>query len=466
MRKDFRTVNYNIKCMKNSVKYLYLGLIALSFSLFSCKSDVAPPIEPTKPISSATAVQWADMTLFVQKKTASNTPTYASRALGYISLTMYETVVNGSTIHKSLSGQLADMPILTKPETGKTYDWVIAMNAGQLAILKAYYPHSSTPVMGMADLLYNETLSLASKDKSQDVIDRSVKFGQTIAAEIYEWSKTDGGHEGYLRNFPTDYVMPTSPGSWTVPVRGQTSSKLPLHPYWGRNRNLVKADAFLFTPPIIPHSDNPQSECYAQFLEVYAKNKVLTNEEKEIAVWWSDDPSETVAPPGHSYNLATITVKKAQPDLFKAAETYAHVGLAVADAFVNCWRCKYTHFSQRPAAYIAKYIDASYVMFWPEPPFPAFMSGHATQAAASATVLTDLYGNNFAFIDNTHEGRPDNALRGTAYKSRSFNSFWEAAEESAYSRFLGGIHARQDNEVGLAEGRKVGRNVNALAWRK
>jgi hypothetical protein len=105
-------------------------------------------------------------------------------------------------------------------------------------------------------------------------------------------------------------------------------------------------------------------------------------------------------------------------------------------------------------------------MFWPEPPFPAFISGHATQAAAAATVLTDLYGNNFAFTDNTHQGRPDNALRGIAYKSRSFNSFWEAAEESAYSRFLGGIHARQDNEVGLSEGRKVGRNVNALTWKK
>jgi hypothetical protein len=217
---------------------------------------------------------------------------------------------------------------------------------------------------------------------------------------------------------------------------------------------------------MIPHSDNPQSQCYAQFLEVYSKNKILTDEEKEIAVWWSDDPGETVAPPGHSYNLATITVKKAQPDLFKAAETYARVGLAVADAFINCWRCKYTHFSQRPAAYISRHIDASYIMFWPEPPFPAFMSGHAIQGAAAATVLTDLYGNNFSFIDNTHEGRSNNPLRGTVYRSRSFNSFWEAAEESAYSRFLGGIHARQDNEVGLAEGRKVGRNVNALNWKK
>jgi hypothetical protein len=452
--------------MKNSVKILCFGLIGFSFFFLGCKSDTQTIVEPAKVIGSETAVQWADMTLFVAKKTASNTPTYASRALGYIGLTMYETVVHGSTIHKSLSGQLSDMPLLTKPDAGKTYNWVIAMNAGQLLIIKKFYEHASTPIIGMADLLSTDILAVESKNEQKDVIDRSIKFGETIATEIYEWSKSDGGHQGYLNNFTTDYVMPTSPGSWTPPVRGQTASRLPLHPYWGRNRNLVKMDAFLFTPPMIPHSDDPQSQCYAQFLEVYSKNKILTDEEKEIAVWWSDDPAETVAPPGHSYNLATITVKKAQPDLFKAAETYARVGMSVADAFINCWRCKYTYFSQRPAAYIAKYIDPRYIMFWPEPPFPAFMSGHATQAAASATTLTDLYGNNFAFIDNTHEGRPNNPLRGTAYKSRSFSSFWEAAEESAYSRFLGGIHARQDNEVGLMEGRKIGRNVNALPWRK
>ncbi len=452
--------------MKNSLKHLVYALFLLGFPFFSCQSDVEPTAAPAKAYSSETAVQWADMTLLVAKRTASNTPTYASRALGYIGLTMYETVVHGSPIHKSLSGQLADMPNLTKPETGKTYNWTLAMNTGQALIIKRLYEHAASTTVAKVDSLAAEILKNASKDEKQDVIDRSIKFGETIASEIYEWSKTDGGHQGHLYNFPLDYVLPTSPGSWTVPVRGQTASRIPLHPYWGRNRNIVKTNAFLFTPPIIPHSEDPQSQCYVQFLEVYAKNKILTDEEKEIAVWWSDDPAETVAPPGHSYNLATITVKKAQPDLFKAAETYARVGLSVTDAFINCWRCKYTHFSQRPAAYIAKYIDARFIMFWPEPPFPAFISGHAIQAAAAATALTDLYGNNFAFTDNTHEGRPNNPLRGTAYKNRSFNSFWEAAEESAYSRFLGGIHARQDNEVGLVEGRKVGRNVNALAWRK
>jgi hypothetical protein len=451
--------------MRNLKTQSILGLIVL-FSLFSsCKSDVTAP-EPVKTYSSETAIKWADMTLYVIKSTVKNSPTYASRSMAYIGLTMYETVVNGSTIHQSMSNQLSDMPTMPKPVSGQTYNWVIAMNAGQASMIKKLYEHASTPVIAQVDSLAATILRGASTDEKKDVIDRSITFGEAIASTLFDWSKTDGGYQGYLYNFPMDYVIPTTPGSWTVPVRGQSPSRIPLHPYWGRNRNVVKQNALLFTPPMIPHSDDPQSQCYAQFLEVYSKNKILTQEEKETAVWWSDDPSETAAPPGHSYNLATITVKKAQPDLFKAAETYARTGIAVCDAFINCWRCKYTYVSQRPAPYIASHIDPSYVMFWPEPPFPAFMSGHATQGAAAAIVLTDLYGSTFKFTDNTHEGRPMNTLRNIEYKSRSFNSFWEAAEETAYSRFLGGIHAQQDNVVGLAEGRKIGQNINALPWRK
>ena len=43
-----------------------------------------------------------------------------------------------------------------------------------------------------------------------------------------------------------------------------------------------------------------------------------------------------------------------------------------------------------------QHIDQRWESFWPDPPFPAFPSGHAIQAAAAATVLTDLYGDNFS----------------------------------------------------------------------
>ena len=67
-------------------------------------------------------------------------------------------------------------------------------------------------------------------------------------------------------------------------------------------------------------------------------------------------------------------------------------------------------------------------------------------------------------LDNTHTGRKKDKLRNVEYKERRFTSFWDVAEETAYSRFLGGIHSEYDNIIGLQEGRKVGEHVNSLKW--
>jgi membrane-associated phospholipid phosphatase len=199
---------------------------------------------------------------------------------------------------------------------------------------------------------------------------------------------------------------------------------------------------------------------------VYEKDKILTDNEKEAALWWGDDPAETMTPPGHSYALASIALRKTNPPLLKWAETYARVGMAVADAFVCCWKWKYHHFSERPNTFIPEFIDPEFESFWPDPPFPAFPSGHAIQAAAAATVLTDLFGEPFAFIDSTHVGRPPDGLRNVEFKARSFRSFWDFAVETANSRFYGGIHTPQDNQAGQDAGVTIGQYVNGLPWKR
>jgi len=142
------------------------------------------------------------------------------------------------------------------------------------------------------------------------------------------------------------------------------------------------------------------------------------------------------------------------------------VGLDVADAFINCWKWKYHFFSERPNTYIPQFIDPEWESFWPDPPFPAFPSGHAIQAAAMGTVLTDLYPESFEFIDSSHVGRPRDELRDTDFRERPFTGFWDVAIETADSRFYGGIHTPQDNDVGLEEGSRIARHVNEMKWRK
>lgn len=412
------------------------------------------------------ATAWAELTLDITKTTPANSPTFASRGFGYMGVTMYETVVHASPTYRSLAGQLSELSALPQPQAGVEYHWPLALNAGQAAILKAIYRQTSDENKQRIDSLEAEIFDFFSGQLSDAAIaERSVAYGRAVAQAIYEWSKTDGGHRAYLKNFDKELVHPTHPGHWQPPLYAQSFSHHPLHPHWGKNRTFVPANARLPLPDVIPYDTTATSDYYREFLAVYEKERALSQEEKEIAIWWGDDPDVTFTPPGHSYYLATIVLKQTAPSLVQCAETYARVGIAVADAFINCWKWKYHFFTERPNTFIPRFIDPTWESFWPDPPFPAFPSGHAIQAAAAATVLTELYGEPFHFVDSAHVGRAPDELREVEFRARTFDSFWQVAIETADSRFYGGIHTPQDNEVGLDNGRRIAQNVNALRWR-
>ena len=75
------------------------------------------------------ATAWADMTNYITKNTPANTPTFASRCFGYIGLTMYESVVNGSPEYQSVAAQLNGLSSLPLPEKRVTYNWPLVLNA-------------------------------------------------------------------------------------------------------------------------------------------------------------------------------------------------------------------------------------------------------------------------------------------------------------------------------------------------
>ena len=462
---------YNRRSIKSGAGFLLYSFV-LTVLLASCSKN-HPDLYPEPPsvsIEKADAlVKWADMTLYTIRFSAFNTPTYTSRSLGYLGLAMFESIVRGDSTHRSLSGQLNGLN-LPLPEAGKSYAWILSLNAAQDTLLKLLYPvpgNSHRYIHQRIDSLSKTIYDDHSKNISRETRDRSVLFGQAVALSIYNWSLSDGGDKGYTSNFEPAFVYPTGPSFWVPPARGQTISLYPLHPHWGDNRTFLKANGNLPVPAILPFSTDTASDYYKVYKAVYDKDHHLTIEEMEIAAWWGDDPTETFSPPGHSYYLATLAIKKTDAGAIKAAEAYARTGMAVADAFINCWKAKTTYFNERPSSYVQNYIDPGWIQFWPEPPFPAFPSGHSIQSAAAATVLTDLFGEPFSFTDDSHAGYrryDDIRFLDLRYPARTFSSFWEAANECAYSRFLGGIHTQQDNEVGQQEGRKVGENINALQW--
>jgi hypothetical protein len=454
-------------------KHTSLLLIALSSLFFeSCKAtetdvSVIADTSPANNYSAEVATKWADLQLQLTKTTAGYTPPVASRAYALGGLTMYEAVVGGLSNNQSLVGQLSALTALPKPETNKEYNWALSANAAEATMLRALYAEVSRP-QALANKQVIDSLEVVLKNSykvsiAQNIVDRSEKLGQDIATAIFEWSKNDGGHEGYKRNFPTTYIVPVFDGAWQTTENGQ---KNPMQPTWGANRTFVPANQNMVIPTPITFSASLVSSYFSTYFEVYTKSESLTDEEKAISVWWADNPVETFTPSGHSYNIANIAIKQKKAGLGKAAEVFARTGITVNDAFINCWKCKFKFNNERPYTMLRRTVDANWKPFCPDPPFPGFPSVHATQSKAVSVVLTDFFGDNFAFVDDSHVGRGKDATTGIVFKVRSFKSFNQFATESANSRFYSGIHTRQDNETGLVEGQKIGKNVIALKFKK
>lgn len=452
-------------CMKKSILLITALPILL---LSSCRVDDVNPgdqvntQEPTaETFSAEIPLAWTQLELRLLKGTPGFTPPVASRAIGYFHLAGYEAMVGGSSSYRSLAGQLTDLTELPKPDPTQGYDWALSAHTAYAFMARQLFLAAPTALRQAVDSMQTVWDARLTQGKSQALVDRSRQYGAAVAAAIFEYSTKDGGHEGHLRNFPASFQVPRGTGLWEPTENRQ---RIPLQPTWGRNRSFIRSNADLKVPSILRPSYDKNSPFFAEYKAVYEKNLRLTQVEKEIAIWWADDPSETFTPPGHSISIARQIILKENPRLDKAVATFAQVGLAVSDAFVHCWKVKFTHFIERPYTYVRKTIDPRWVPFWPAPPFPGFSSGHATQSAASATVLEEVFGENYAFTDRTWEGRPRDQARQTDFKPRSFTRIWQFAVESADSRFFGGIHTQMDNKAGLEQGKEIGNNVMKLNW--
>ena len=441
--------------------FIKLGFILILFiGITSCKQ--LPKEIPDYEV----AAQWADMTLYITKNTPANSPTFASRCLGYMGLAQYEAVVHGTSDHKSLAGQLNQLESLPVPNSDDSHNWLMVLNRTQSELLKSLYLQTSKQNKLKIDSLENRIQKILEKNENRKTITKSIAYGSELAKALFDWSKTDGGHRGYLKNFDQDFNREPFPGSWKPPLFAQSFSHKPLHSFWGENRTFAPQNTSLELPEYIDYDPVEGSEYYNQFLSVYQKKNNLTLEEKEAAIWWSDDPDVTFSPGGHLYYITNSLIRRNKPNILLSAKTFALVGMSVADAFIKCWKWKYHFFSERPNTFVPEFIDKKWESFWPDPPFPSFPSGHAIQASAAVTALLNSFENNIEFIDSAHVGRERDRIRNVEFKARSYSSIWGIAQETADSRFYGGIHTPQDNEVGLEQGTIIGKNIINLNWKK
>jgi hypothetical protein len=402
----------------------------------------------------AVATAWLDQALGLVRGTPGFSPPVASRAFCYAGIALYEALLPGLEGYRSLAGLLPGLGPLPAAGRNAAYDWPSVANAALASIHRSLFPTAPAQLQAAIDALETGLERSLRPSLPPGIQARSVQRGRVVASAIFEWSKGDGGHEGYLRNFPP-YTRPTGPGPW-VPTPPAFSSA--LQPFWGRNRCFAIGTAAACPPGDPPaYSEAPGSAFHAQAIEVYDAVNNLTPEQEAIARFWSDEPGATPTPLGHSVSIATQILRRERASLVLAAEVYARVGIAVADAFLACWYQKYVYNLLRPVTYLRLFVDSDWTPLLVTPPFPEYPSGHSVQSAAAFQVLTDLFGEGYAFVDHTHDAR--------GLQPRGFPSLLAAADEAAISRLYGGIHFRAAIANGVNQGRCLGSAASALPLR-
>lgn len=384
-------------------------------------------------------------------------PPQVARAYGYIGLANYESVIHGIKGGKSLHAQLNGFSSvsLPQPESGQVYNWAIASNAA-VAKMTRYMFEKRISVLfsNKIDSVESTNYILLSFGEKQEVIDRSKTYGYLVADAIFEYSKTDGGHESYLDPFQLPYSMPADEYCW-VPTSAVTS---PLCPKWGSCRPFMTVNITNTSPgPPVPFSTNPDSEFYSEAMAVYNQIKNNTPNQIEIAQYWSDDPGKTCTPAGHTFNILMQILEDERVTLAKASVGIAKMSIAENDAFIACWKSKYEYLLLRPVTYIQRYIDPTFTTILGTPPFPAYTSGHSCEIGAGARIMSNLFTNGSGDYQFT-----DYSQLQHGFTARSYSNFEDMAQECADSRLYGGIHFPMDNRKGLQTGKAIGDNVNKL----
>ena len=227
--------------------------------------------------------------------------------------------------------------------------------------------------------------------------------------------------------------------------------------------------AFLAPPP--PALNSPAyAAALNQVESLGALNSTTrTADETQIGIFWSYDTVAMGTPIIRFEEVAESIALQMHNSMTQNARMFGLVNLAMGDAGIAAWDTKYTYNRWRPITAIpladtdgnpATVADPTWTPLGSPndpgqpsftPPFPSYVSGHATFGSALFTTLAKFYGTN-----KVHFTLTSDLLPGV---TRSYTSFSQASYENAISRIYLGIHFWFDETAGIKMGRQIANNV-------
>lgn len=370
-------------------------------------------------------------------RTNRTSPPVASRQMAILHTAMYDAV-NGIKPRYKHYRVRPNVPPVASPEAA-------AAAAAHRVMLALYPQHTAT-----YDAALQATLS---RIRNRVALKLGLRWGQHAAGEIMMWRSTDGAAT------PIGYTPGTRPGDWqpTPPAFAPA-----LLPQWGMVVPFGVQSTSLFRPPPPPPMTSPEwaAECNEVKRLGAINSTERTADQTIIARFWANGAG-TETPPGHWNRIAHSISDQYGLSLQQNARLFALLNIALADAAIICWDCKFTFNFWRPVTAIrnadldgndATGKDETWTPLLATPPFPEYTSGHSTFSGAASRVLERFFGTDDIVFTTDSDGTPGHF--------RTFNKLSAAAHESAMSRLYGGIHFDSGNMVGLAAGRAAGENIS------
>ncbi|MEM6398174.1 MAG: vanadium-dependent haloperoxidase [Bacteroidota bacterium] len=410
---------------------------------------------------------WTDLMLEVERYATGMRPNASARALAYMYLASYEAAVPGMRAHRSAQSALSGLNI-DPQELDEPIHWGIAINTALARSLNHFLINTPEHADNQISALQNSFDELFAEDVNIETINASKDWGNYVADRVIVYAQSDSeAEEQILDPQPESYEPPTGEGFWTYSAEPERA----LFPYWGETRTFVIAPEETTSIPPVAYNEQLGSDYHNQMMEVYTANNAAMNDDEEqlwIAEFWSDDVEGLMfSPPARQFSIANQLIEQYGLNAEQVLYFYLKLGLSLNDAAVATWKYKYEYMVMRPNVYIHEHIDPNFqtnlfrLVYWPNPSFPGYPSGHSCFASAAAGVFIDFFGDRTNFTDRSHEGR-------TEFLStpRTFETFRSMARENAFSRIPLGVHIRMDCAEGLRLGYEISDAINRFDLRR
>lgn len=386
----------------------------------------------------------------------------ANAVLHWIDIAL-ETIADSSTTPDYASRSLAMQSIAVEnvlaavnDESGYLFSFDDSGANANLAIAHAAHSVLSGLYAGQVRALDDKLQSYvdgASAGVDPASLAASETLGATVAAKILGFRADDGWDDNEI------FIGADEDGAWrpTGPryLNAQNPQWANLDPFTLETTEQFRPDA----PPSLL-DDTITDDIYANDLERVRALGAFDSEDRtfdqtQIARFWADG-SGTQTPPGHWNRIAAQVGQEEGLSLSQSAELMLKLNLALADAAVAASDTKYAYDFWRPVTVLRQggtddgtviAADNGWASLLLTPAHPEYVSGHSTYSGAAATILTDAFGDGYAFSDT--------ATTTSGDITRDFDSFWDAANEAGESRIFGGIHFDFSNETGLDLGTDV-----------